>query len=79
LQYLITRDVFPTPWAPRTTILASSDDMIIVDGRVVCQERRGSLGAPSKKRTKRMKEGRKKPEAHEKEGKQKRERKKKRS
>ena len=27
LQYLMTRLVFPTPWAPRTTILASRDDI----------------------------------------------------
>lgn len=27
LQYRMTREVLPTPWAPRTTILASRDDM----------------------------------------------------
>jgi hypothetical protein len=27
LQYRMTRDVLPTPWAPSTTILASSEAM----------------------------------------------------
>ena len=27
LQYRMTREVLPTPWAPRTTILASREDM----------------------------------------------------
>jgi len=28
LQYRVTSDVFPTPWEPRMTILASSDDIV---------------------------------------------------
>jgi hypothetical protein len=30
LQYRVTSDVFPTPWEPSTTILASSEDMVTV-------------------------------------------------
>jgi hypothetical protein len=30
LQYRMTSDVFPTPWAPRTTILASREDIFLV-------------------------------------------------
>lgn len=43
LQYLMTRDVLPTPWAPRTTILASSDDMMRGGGRPEVKRRRISL------------------------------------
>ncbi|KAJ3552452.1 hypothetical protein NPX13_g11108 [Xylaria arbuscula] len=28
LQNRVTREVFPTPWDPSTTILASSEDMV---------------------------------------------------
>lgn len=31
LQYLVTSDVLPTPWAPRTTILASSEVISMCD------------------------------------------------
>lgn len=36
LQYRMTRDVLPTPWAPRTTILASRDDMTLVSKYAYC-------------------------------------------
>jgi len=28
LQYRVTREVLPTPWEPRTTILASREDIL---------------------------------------------------